>query len=115
MIPPGRDLAVLHGVLHVLEPTEPRGVRLPIDYFLKSLADDRQQNSIGVILSGMGSDGTLGLRAIRQAAGACFVQTPAEAQFDSMPRSAIDAGWPILSPPSRNCPARYWPISVAAS
>ena len=92
VIPPGRDLSVLHGVLHLLEPPEPRGLRLPIDFFFKSLADDRQQNSIGVILSGMGSDGTLGLRAIRHAAGACFVQTPTEAQFDSMPRSAIDAG-----------------------
>ncbi|WP_232834756.1 chemotaxis protein CheB [Rhodoferax ferrireducens] len=92
VIPPGRDLSVLHGVLHLLEPMAPRGLRLPIDYFFKSLAEDQQQNSIGVILSGMGSDGTLGLRAIRQAAGACFVQTPAAAQFDSMPRSAIDAG-----------------------
>jgi len=92
VIPPGRDLSILNGTLQLMEPPEPRGLRLPIDTFLKSLAQDRQQHSIGVILSGMGSDGTLGLRAIRQAAGACFVQTPASAQFDSMPRSAIDSG-----------------------
>jgi two-component system CheB/CheR fusion protein len=92
VIPPGHDLSILQGVLHLLAPPEPRGLRLPIDFFFKSLADDCQQRSIGVVLSGMGSDGTLGLRAIRQAAGASFVQTPASAQFDSMPRSAIDAG-----------------------
>jgi two-component system CheB/CheR fusion protein len=92
VIPPGHDLSIQNGELHLQVPPEPRGLRLPIDFFFKSLADDRQQNSIGVILSGMGSDGTLGLRAIRQAAGACFVQSPAQAQFDSMPRSAIEAG-----------------------
>lgn len=104
VIPPGRDLSVLDGALHLLEPMEPRGLRLPIDYFFKSLAEDRQQNSIGVILSGMGSDGTLGLRAIRQAAGACFVQTPATAQFDSMPRSAIDAGVADVVAPADELP-----------
>jgi two-component system CheB/CheR fusion protein len=91
---------VLANVLHLFEPTERHGFRLPIDFFFKSLADDRQQNSIGVILSGMGMDGTLGLRAIRQAAGACFVQRPDTAQFDSMPRSAIDAGVAdVVAPP----------------
>jgi two-component system, chemotaxis family, CheB/CheR fusion protein len=92
VIPPGRDLSVMHGILQLTAPAEPHGLRLPIDFFFKSLAAECQQHSIGVILSGMGSDGTLGLRAIRQAAGACFVQSPADAQFDSMPRSAIDAG-----------------------
>ncbi|MDD2883040.1 MAG: chemotaxis protein CheB [Rhodoferax sp.] len=91
VIPPGQDMSLMHGVLHLFNPTESRGLRQPIDFFFKSLADDRQHNSIGVVLSGMGSDGTLGLRAIRQAGGASFAQTPALAQFDSMPRSAIDA------------------------
>lgn len=106
VIPPGRDLSVRQGVLHLLEPTEPRGVRLPIDFFFRSLAQERQQNSIGVILSGMGSDGTLGLRAIRHAAGACFVQTPTEAQFDSMPRSAIDAGVADVVAPADELPGK---------
>jgi two-component system CheB/CheR fusion protein len=92
VIPPNRDMTVLHGVLHLFEPAAPRGLRLPIDLFLRSLAQDQQQNSIGVILSGMGSDGTLGLRAIKEMAGVALVQDPATAKFDSMPRSAIEAG-----------------------
>jgi two-component system CheB/CheR fusion protein len=92
VIPPNRDLSILHGVLHLLEPSAPRGLRLPIDFFLRSLAEDQQERSIGVILSGMGSDGTLGLRAIKEKGGGVFVQTPASAKFDGMPRSAIDAG-----------------------
>ena len=59
-------MSILHGVLHLLAPVAPRGLRLPIDFFFRSLADDRQDQSIGVILSGMGSDGTLGLRAIKE-------------------------------------------------
>lgn len=106
VIPPGRDLTVLHGVLHLLDPPEPRGLRLPIDFFFKSLADDLQQNSIGVILSGMGSDGTAGMRAIRQVAGACFVQQPSDAQFDSMPRSAIDAGVADVIAPASELPQK---------
>ena len=92
VIPPNRDLSILHGVLHLLEPVAPRGLRLPIDFFLCSLAEDQQEHSIGVILSGMGSDGTLGLRAIKEKAGAVFVQELTSAKFDGMPRSAIDAG-----------------------
>ena len=106
VIPPGRDLAILQGVLHLQQPAELRGLRLPIDFFFKSLAQERQQNSIGVILSGMGSDGTLGLRAIRQAAGACFVQSPASAEFDSMPRSAIDAGVADVVAPADELPGK---------
>jgi len=92
VIPPNKDLSILHGTLHLLEPAAPRGLRLPIDFFFRSLADDRQERSLGVILSGMGSDGTLGLRAIKEKAGAAFVQAPDSAKFDSMPRMAIDAG-----------------------
>lgn len=106
VIPPGQDMSLMHGVLHLFEPTESRGLRLPIDFFFKSLADDRQHNSIGVVLSGMGSDGTLGLRAIRQAGGATFAQTPASAQFDSMPRSAIDADAVDAVAPADELPAK---------
>lgn len=106
VIPPGKDLRIELGMLYLQDFPEPRGLRLPIDSFFKSLADDRQQNSIGVILSGMGADGTLGLRAIRRAAGACFVQTPATAQFDSMPLSAIDAGVADVVAPAEELPAK---------
>jgi two-component system CheB/CheR fusion protein len=79
-------------VLHLLAPASPRGLRLPIDFFLRSLAADQGPQGVGVVLSGMGSDGTLGLAAIKEKGGAVFVQAPASAKFDSMPRSAIDAG-----------------------
>jgi two-component system CheB/CheR fusion protein len=91
VIPPNKDMSILHGVLHLFDQTRPRGLHLPIDFFFRTLADDQQEHSIGVILSGMGSDGTLGLRAIKEKAGVAFVQDPASAKFDSMPRSAIDA------------------------
>ena len=92
VIPPNKDLSILHGVLHLLAPAAPRGLRLPIDFFFRSLAADQGPQSVGVVLSGMGSDGTLGLSAIKEKGGAVFVQAPASAKFDSMPRNAIDAG-----------------------
>ena len=92
VIPPNKDLSLLHGVLHLLEPAQARGVRLPIDFFLRTLADDQRDKAVAVILSGMGSDGVLGLRAIKEKAGLVLVQDPASAEADSMPRSAIEAG-----------------------
>ena len=92
VIPPGQDMSVLHGTLHLLPQALARGLNLPIDVFFRSLAADQHERSIGVILSGMGSDGTLGLRAIKEKAGAAFVQELASAKFDGMPRSAIEAG-----------------------
>lgn len=101
VIPPNKDLSILHGKLHLLEPLGPRGLRLPIDAFFRALADDQHERAIGVILSGMGSDGTLGLRTIKENAGLAVVQSPESAQFDSMPRSAINAGLAdIVAPPS---------------
>lgn len=90
VIPPNKSMSILNGVLHLFEPVESRGMRLPIDFFLRSLADDRQDLSIGVILSGMGSDGSTGLRAIKEKNGIVVVQDPADAKFDSMPRCAIE-------------------------
>ncbi|HTL73574.1 MAG TPA: chemotaxis protein CheB [bacterium] len=106
VIPPNKDMSILHGVLHLLAPTTPRGLRLPIDFFFRSLAQDQQEHSVGVILSGMGSDGTLGLRAIKEKAGVVLVQEPATAKFDSMPRSAIDAGLADIVAPAHELPAR---------
>jgi chemotaxis methyl-accepting protein methylase len=106
VIPPNKDMSILHGVLHLLEPAAPRGLRLPIDFFFRALADDCQVQSIGVILSGMGSDGTLGLRAIKEKAGVAFVQSPASAKFDGMPRSAIDAGLADVVAPAQELPGR---------
>jgi chemotaxis methyl-accepting protein methylase len=106
VIPPNKDMSILHGVLHLLEPFSPRGLRLPIDFFLRSLAHDQQERSIGVILSGMGSDGTLGLRAIKEKGGVVLVQDPATAKFDGMPRSAIDSGLADIVAPVDDLPAR---------
>lgn len=91
VIPSNKTMSILNGVLHLFEPTEVRGLRLPIDIFLRSLADDRKELSIGVILSGMGSDGSAGLGAIKENNGIVMVQDPATAKFDSMPRNAINA------------------------
>lgn len=106
VIPPNKDMSILHGVLHLFEPTTPRGLRLPIDFFLRSLASDRQACSIGVILSGMGSDGTMGLRAIKEKMGVTLVQDPLSAKFDSMPKSAISAGLADLVAPAEDLPGK---------
>lgn len=106
VIPPNHDMSILHGVLHLFKPAAPRGQRLPIDFFFRSLADDQQERSIGVILSGMGSDGTLGLRAIKKKGGLSLVQDPLSAKFDSMPRSIIDAGLADLIAPVEELPAK---------
>ncbi len=106
VIPPNKDMSILHGTLHLLDPTAPRGLRLPIDFFLRSLADDRKERSIGVILSGMGTDGTMGLKAIKEKAGVVFAQEPASAKFDSMPRSAIDAGLADVVAPVGELPGK---------
>ena len=92
VIPPNKDLSLLGGVLHLLDPTAQRGLRLPIDFFLRTLAADRQERAIGVILSGMGSDGMAGLAAIKEKGGLTLAQDPASARADSMPASAIKAG-----------------------
>lgn len=91
VIPPNKSMFILNGKLHLSEPLETRGMRLPIDFFLHSLADDQQEYGVGIILSGMCSDGTSGLREIKQKCGIVLVQSPETAKFDSMPLSAIDA------------------------
>ena len=91
VIPPNTSMSILKGVLHLFEPIEARGLRLPIDFFMRSLADDQMENSIGVILSGMGSDGTIGLQAIKEKNGIVLVQEPSTAKYDSMPRNAMDS------------------------
>ena len=106
VIPPNKDMSVLRGVLHLLEPASPRGLRLPIDFFFRSLAADQGERSVGVILSGMGSDGTLGLRAIKEHAGLGLVQEPASAKFDGMPSSATNAGLADIVAPAEALPVK---------
>lgn len=89
IIPPDYDMALLHGHLHLFTPQAPRGQRLPIDFFFRSLAADLREGAIGIILSGTGSDGTLGARAIAGEGGMVMVQDPQSAQYDGMPRRAL--------------------------
>ena len=89
VIPPGRDMAFRGGKLQLLEPGAPRGLRLPIDFFFRSLAQDQRERAICIVLSGTGSDGTLGLKAIKEAGGMAMAQAPKSAGYDGMPRSAI--------------------------
>lgn len=100
VIPPNKDLSILHDTLYLLDPAARPGLRLPIDSFFCTLADDRRERAIGVILSGMGSDGTRGLQAISERGGLALVQDPATARFDAMPHSAINARLAdIVAPP----------------
>ena len=91
VIPPNATMAILHGVLHLMARDEPLARHLPIDFFLRSLAEDQGSRAIGVILSGTASDGTLGLKAVKAEGGITFAQDES-AKYDGMPRSAIAAG-----------------------
>ena len=105
-IPPNKYLAILGGMLLLLDLVTIGGPRMTIDFFFRSLADDRQQDSIGVILSGMGTDGTLGLRTIKEKGGTAFVQEPSSAKFNSMPASAIKEGLADVVSPAEELPAK---------
>jgi len=101
VIPPNSELSVVRGQLHLDQPSQPRGLRLPIDVLFCSLAREQGERAIGVVLSGMGSDGTVGLQAIKAQGGLTLAQQPESAQFDSMPKSAIAAvSADIIAPPS---------------
>ncbi len=105
VIPPNRDLAIFHGTLQLSLPEMPRGQRMPIDAFLRSLAEDQGERAIGIVLSGTGTDGTQGLRAILGAGGITLVQDPATAKYDGMPGSAIKAGFATHVLPVERMPA----------
>ena len=92
IIPPNRDMAFLDGTLQLLEPAAPRGHRLPIDFFFRSLAQDQHERAICIVLSGTGSDGTQGVRAVKGEGGMVMAQNPESTEYDGMPRSAIATG-----------------------
>ncbi len=91
LIPPKRNLTIFHGRI-LLQEQQGHGINLPIDIFLRSLAEDQEDRAVGIILSGTGSDGVHGIRAIKEAGGLVMVQDPATAKFDGMPNSAIGTG-----------------------
>lgn len=106
VIPSNAELTVVNGLLKLVGPAEPRGLRLPINVLFSSLASAQSERAIAVVLSGMGSDGTLGLQAIKAVGGLTVVQTPESAQFDSMPKSAIAAGCADIVAPAAELPGR---------
>jgi len=106
IIPPNRDMAFLDGALHLLEPVAARGHRLPIDYLFRSMAQDQRERAIGIILSGTGSDGSLGVRAIKDGGGMVMAQNTASCEFDAMPRSAMATGCVDYEMPPAEMPAK---------
>jgi two-component system, chemotaxis family, CheB/CheR fusion protein len=106
VIPPNTELSIVNGALHLASPVEPRGMRLPINVLFSSLAATQGERAIAVVLSGMGSDGTLGLQAVKAVGGLTVVQQSDTAQFDAMPKSAIAAGCSDIIAPPAELPAR---------
>jgi two-component system CheB/CheR fusion protein len=92
IIPPNKYMTIHRGVLRLTGPVERRAAQTSIDLFLRSLADDQQERSICIILSGTGSHGTLGLKAVKAAGGITMVQDPSTAEYERMPQSAIATG-----------------------
>jgi len=94
LIPPKKNLSIFHGELVLKDQTggRDRGINLPIDIFLRSLAEDQAEKAIAIILSGTGSDGTRGVRAVKEYGGMVMVQNEGSAKFDGMPRAAASTG-----------------------
>ena len=114
IIPPNRDMAFFNGSLQLLEPALQRGIRLPIDFFFRSLAQDQHERAIGIVLSGTGSDGTLGIRAIKGEGGMVMAQNPASTEHDGMPRSAIATGLVDYELPPKEMAAQLLAYAVHA-
>ena len=106
VIPADKDLSIKDGALHLHVPREPHGFRLPIDFFFSSLAEDQRQDSVGVVLSGMGTDGAMGVKAIKGQGGVVLVQDPDTAKYPSMPLGVIDTGVADIVAPAVELPAR---------
>ena len=92
IIPPGAYLAIAGATLKLSRPAERHGARMPFDFFLRSLAEESGARAICAVLSGTGTDGSLGLKAVKEQGGLVIVQDPGEAAYDGMPRSAIASG-----------------------
>jgi two-component system CheB/CheR fusion protein len=91
VVPPNKEASIYNGTLQLLEPAD-RNVSLPIDYFFRTLAVDEQSRAAAVILSGTGSDGTVGLKEVKNYEGLVLVQSTETARYDGMPGSALATG-----------------------
>lgn len=92
VVPPAMDLSMNDGYLRLLEPKRERGPQVAVDLFFRALADVHHSHAIGIVLSGSGSDGSVGLSRIKEQGGVTLAQTPEDAEYDSMPRSVIETG-----------------------
>ena len=92
VLPPSRNVAIHHGVLELIEKKSNADAKLPIDFFLCSLAKEKGRKVICVILSGMGNNGTIGLRSLREQGSIIIAQTAKSARYDGMPKNAINTG-----------------------
>lgn len=106
LIAPNKDMSILRGCLHLFDPAEAKGRRLPIDFFFRSLGEDQKDRAVAVVLSGMGTDGTMGIRAIKEHGGVSFVQEPASAKFAGMPSSVVSDGFVDVIAPVADLPTR---------
>jgi two-component system CheB/CheR fusion protein len=104
IVPPNHDLAILNRTLQLMDSPKTLGPRIPIDFFFRSLAEDQGDKSICIILSGMGTDGTLGLRAIKGELGMAMVHLPDSAKYNSMPKSGIETDLVDYILPSEKMP-----------
>ena len=114
IIPPDHRLGLRDGVLYFTEPAKEPDARMPIDFFFRSLAEDRQERAIGILFSGAGSDGTLGVRAIRGGGGLVIAQDPETAQFDTCLAARLPRAWWITSFRRIGCPRPHPGISSAS-
>ncbi|MGD9725888.1 MAG: CheR family methyltransferase [Nitrospiraceae bacterium] len=106
IIPPNKDMSLLHGALYLHEPAASRGWRTPIDFFLRHLAEDQGEKAVAVILSGMGTDGTLGVKSVKEHLGLVMVQESRSAKYDSMPKSAFGTGLVDYVAPAEELPTK---------
>ncbi|TFV92324.1 PAS domain S-box protein [Oxalobacteraceae bacterium OM1] len=106
VIPPTKDLLMNDGTLQVVSAARPPGRHVAIDLFFRTLAEVHRERSVGVILSGAGSDGAVGIARIKEKGGMTFVQAPGDAEYESMPRSAIETGSVDLVMPVAEMPQR---------
>ncbi len=113
VIPPAKHLEMVDGAIKVREPRRTRGVRVPIDRFFRTLADTYGRQAVSVILSGTGTDGTVGMKHIKGRDGFAIVQDPEDAEYDGMPRSAIATGIVDVIMPVAEMPAKL--LSVQSS
>jgi two-component system CheB/CheR fusion protein len=113
VIPPGSYIAFEGGALHMTQPEAGASVRLPFDVLLQSLAKARRASAIGIILSGTGTDGSLGLKALKEKGGRVIAQDPKEAGYGDMPRNAIKTGAVDLVLPAAQIPRALLKFKLA--